>query len=184
MVTTNEMMSYVHLFFQSMKLIVTLFSWVWQSSGLLCHADHAITCGQCGVDHTCKTPEELKVKVRGICFSFVTWMSWFVRSRGTRTILHTQSQVYDEFMLWEQNTQLQRAHTHTVSERSGWTYQWTLCVSVVSWGEAREYGFQNMFFYDLFMKILRNAFMNKKCLVFTLWKIYETILISWCAQKI
>ena len=38
--------------------------------------------------------------------------------------------------------------------------------SFVSWGEAREYGFQ--FFFDLFMNILRNAFMNKKCLVFTL----------------
>ena len=100
------------------------------------------------------------------------------------TILHTQSQVYDEFMLWEQNTQLQRAHTHTVSERSGWTYQWTLCVSVVSWGEAREYGFQNMFFYDLFMKILRNAFMNKKCLVFTLKNLRNYFNFLMCSKNL
>ena len=44
---------------------------------------------------------------------------------------------------------------------------------VVSWGEAREYGFQ--FFYDLFMKNFRNAFMNQKCLVFTFMKIYESV---------
>ena len=29
----------------------------------------------------------------------------------------------------------------------------------VSWGEAKKYGFQ--FFNDLFMKIVRNAFMNR-----------------------
>ena len=114
MVTTNEMMSYVHLFFQSMKLIVTLFSWVWQSSGLLCHADHAITCGQCGVDHTCKTPEELKVKVRGICFSFVTWMSWFVRSRGTlNNITHTIASIWWIHVMRTEHTATTCTHTYS-----------------------------------------------------------------------